>query len=310
LHADAFCHELLEYSGGAPGFVARALPLVREALAADAPVLVAVAEEHASRLREGLGEKESSRVGFLDMHELGRNPGRIIPAWREFLAELPPSCAPPLGIGEPVWSGRNQAELGECYRHEALLNVAFDGGRPWRLVCPYDLDGLDDDVIEAARRSHPLMTEQGKAQVNDSYAGPEDNEMDGVLPPPPAEVREMEFTGEDLGALRRLLSQWAGAERLGVESIEDLVLAVNELATNSVRYGGGSGRLLLWREDDTLVCEVRDAGHIESPLVGRHRPMPDDASGRGIWLVHQLCDLVQIRSSPAGTTIRVHKRLG
>jgi hypothetical protein len=35
-------------------------------------------------------------------------------------------------------------------------------------------------------------------------------------------------------------------------------------------------------------------------------PDPDPESGRGLWLVNQLCDLVQIRSGPSGTTIRVH----
>ena len=216
----------------------------------------------------------------------------------------------PLGIGEPVWSGRNQAELTECYRHESLLNLAFDAGRPWLLVCPYDLDGLDDHVIEAAYRSHPIVTDESVTRNNDIAAGTGDGgPLDGTLTAPPDEAREMAFTSEDLGVLRRFLAQWADAQTLAVAATEELVLAVNELATNSVRYGGGSGLLALWRERDTLLCEVRDAGHLEDPLVGRQRPRPDQHSGRGIWLVHQLCDHVQIRSSPRGTTVRVHKHL-
>lgn len=310
VHTRSFCHEMLEYAFGPAGFVRATAPLVRQALDVDAPVLVAVAADRGALLREELGAERAARVGFLDMFRVGRNPGRIIPAWREFLAELAPSSAPPLGIGEPVWSGRDHAELGECYRHESLLNLAFQNGRPWRLVCPYDLDGLDDDVIEAAQRSHPLMTDESATRGNDSYADAADESLlDGVLPPPRGQVREMDFTGGELALLRRFLTQWAAAELLAVEQSEELVLAVNELATNSVRYGGGSGTLALWREENTLLCEVRDAGYIEDPLIGRHRPMPEDHSGRGIWLVHQLCDLVQIRSSPAGTTIRVHKHL-
>ena len=34
-----------------------------------------------------------------------------------------------------------------------------------------------------------------------------------------------------------------------------------------------------------------------------------DATGRGLWLANQLCNLVQIRSSPEGTTVRLHMRL-
>jgi len=87
------------------------------------------------------------------------------------------------------------------------------------------------------------------------------------------------------------------------------VLAVNELATNSIRYGGGRGEMLLWREGQTLLCEIRDEGHITDPLVGRSRPAPEANNGRGLWLANQLCDLVQIRSSPAGSRVRVHKEV-
>jgi hypothetical protein len=31
--------------------------------------------------------------------------------------------------------------------------------------------------------------------------------------------------------------------------------------------------------------------------------------GHGLWLVHQVCDLVEIRSGDAGTTIRLHMNL-
>jgi anti-sigma regulatory factor (Ser/Thr protein kinase) len=94
------------------------------------------------------------------------------------------------------------------------------------------------------------------------------------------------------------------------EHIEELVLAVDELATNSIRHGGGSGTLRCWREGEALLCEVQDRGWIDAPLVGRRRPDPEASSGRGVWLANQLCDLVQIRSSSTGTVVRVHKRLG
>lgn len=120
---------------------------------------------------------------------------------------------------------------------------------------------------------------------------------------------ELEFTSGTLAELRQVVSAWATAQALETERVEELVLAVNELATNSVRHGGGKGTLLLWREDDTLLCEVRDRGKIQDPLLGRTRPRPEAQSGRGLWLVNQLCDLVQIRSADTGSVVRVHKRL-
>ena len=61
------------------------------------------------------------------------------------------------GIGEPIWADRSPDELVECQRHEALLNLAFaDAGDFW-LLCPYDVDALDPDVIAEAHHSHPAV---------------------------------------------------------------------------------------------------------------------------------------------------------
>ena len=73
-----------------------------------------------------------------------------------------PTAGQRSAIGEPIWPGRSPAELLECQHHEALLNLAFDPGQAWHLLCPYDLDGLDDEVIEAARLSHPLIVGSGR----------------------------------------------------------------------------------------------------------------------------------------------------
>jgi len=59
-----------------------------------------------------------------------------------------------------------------------------------------------------------------------------------------------------------------------------------------------------------VVCEVRDTGQISDPLAGMSRPDATAASRqRGLWLVHQVSDLVQLRTGSAGTIIRVHVRL-
>ena len=109
--------------------------------------------------------------------------------------------------------------------------------------------------------------------------------------------------------MRSGVSRLAADARLSAERTQHLALSVSELATNSVRHGGGSGVLRIWREDEALICEVRDRGRIDDPLAGRVRPSPDRLSGRGLWLVNQLCDLVQIRSCRAGSVVRIHMRL-
>ena len=74
-------------------------------------------------------------------------------------------------------------------------------------------------------------------------------------------------------------------------------------------HGGGRGVLRVWRAADALVCEVRDAGVVADPLVGRRGQAGLAEGGRGVWMANRLCDLVQLRTSPAGTSVRVHTRL-
>jgi anti-sigma regulatory factor (Ser/Thr protein kinase) len=68
----------------------------------------------------------------------------------------------------------------------------------------------------------------------------------------------------------------------------DLILAVNEAATNPLVHGGNEGELRIWRDDRDVVCEVADNGTFQEPLAGRRRPEPDWASGRGVWPMNQL----------------------
>ncbi len=306
---DSFCHEALFYNGD-DGFLQGTLPFIAEALEADEAVLVAVGEERADLLRRALGQ-DAERVRFLDVRELGRNPARMIPAWRKLLAENAAEGRSVCGIGEPVWPGRSPAELEECERYEALLEQAFSHGPSWRLLCPYDLDALDAATIASACSTHRALMHEGVSRRNSAYQplhrapGP----FNGSLPSPPAEREELAFTARGLGAMRSLVARHGALAGLSETLREDLVLAVNELVTNSVQYGGGGGTLCIWQEQDALVCDVRDRGLIHDPLVGRLPPPVDQYGGRGLWLVNQLCDLVQIRSSPDGTVVRVHMRI-
>jgi hypothetical protein len=150
--ADAFSHEAFFYDGRAE-FVRGTSQFIREGLERDESVLVAVAADKIADLRSELGRPAALR--FVDMAQLGRNPARIIPAWRTFLDANLAAGRRVRGIGEPIWPDREPAELVESQHHEALLNLAFGGSPHWRLLCPYDVGALRADVIEEAYRSHP-----------------------------------------------------------------------------------------------------------------------------------------------------------
>lgn len=282
---------------------------IREGTEQQQSVLVAVDERKIRLLRSELGGDQEN-VEFVDMLALGRNPGRIISAWREFVAERGSARSGVRGVGEPVWPGRSQAELAECDRHESLLNLAFDGIRGLTLLCPYDTHALDDGVLEAARTNHPSITEHGQSRHSHVYADPRlaCQALAGPLPPPPAVVDELGFGAAHLQSVRRFVWKRASDAGLDPQRQSDLVVAVNELATNSIRHGGGGGSLRAWRDQGSLICEVADAGSIEDPLVGRGR-RDGQASGRGLWIVQQLCDLVQIRSEASSTRVRVRMDL-
>jgi anti-sigma regulatory factor (Ser/Thr protein kinase) len=241
------------------------------------------------------------------MEQLGRNPGRIIGAWRDFMREHGDDGAAPLGIGEPIWPGRNEAELVECHRHETLLNLAFTHAVPWTLLCPYDAAHLPDEVLDAALRNHAHVTEHGEPRRSDAFvrAIPAAEPLPAPADDPPV----MRFSHGDLAFLRDRIAGYASAHGLAGSRVDDLVLAVDELATNSLRYARGEGTLRTWCEDGSLLVEVADEGHIADPLAGRYLPAPEEIGGRGLFLVNQLCDLVQVRSSPEGSVVRLHMQL-
>jgi anti-sigma regulatory factor (Ser/Thr protein kinase) len=310
-HNDKFRHEALFYSDWTE-FVAGTVPFIRNGLAEGEPVLVVESPEKIQLLRTALGE-DADRVLFADMAQVGANPARIIPAWRDFVQEQGAGGKRLRGIGEPIWDGRTRDELVECQRHESLLNVAFGHSQPWWLLCPYDTRQLDDAVLEEARRSHEyLMDARSVSAVSEEFRGIDASGEPFVIPlsEPSTGVRKLAFDAETLLKQRGTVARFATSAGCSATRAIELVTAVNEVATNSVVHGGGGGTLRMWREKDDLIAEVRDqAGVYNLPLGDRQRPTDKPGDPRGLWLANQLCDLVQIRSMPNGTAVRLHLKV-
>jgi anti-sigma regulatory factor (Ser/Thr protein kinase) len=301
-------HEAFFYAGH-DQFMHGTLSFVHEALRAEEPILVVLGAAKIETLRQTL-EDDAREVVFADMAELGTNPARIIPAWEQFVERHAAPGRRLWGIGEPIWAGRSAPELAECQRHEALLNVVFSDPA-FTLMCPYDTVALDAAVLEEARRNHPFVRDGGAAVESERFPGAAAlaAPFDEPLPNPPRETALLHFGPGALGDVRSLVSARANAAQLPAERVADLVLAVNEVATNSLLHGGGNGALRIWLEPGAIVCEVRDAGRLDDPLAGRRRPRADAVDGRGLWLANQLCELVQVRVFPDSSVIRMHMRL-
>jgi anti-sigma regulatory factor (Ser/Thr protein kinase) len=305
----AFRHEALLYAGDAE-FVEGTARFIRDGVERREPTLVVVSAAKIDMLRDELGA-DAAGVHFADMAGVGANPARIIPAWREFVQAHDATGSGLRGIGEPIWKGRDADELVECQRHESLLNVAFAGGRPWWLLCPYDTAQLDPEVVAEARRSHPFVLDGSGHAASTTYRGlkAETRPWAVPLPEPAREPAVLAFDADSLGLLRRMAAREAARSGLTGQRAADLVMAVNELATNSLRHGGGSGQARIWEQPGALVCEVRDRGRLTAPLADRERPPAGVEGGRGLWLVNQLCDLLQLRVVTDGTIARLHMRL-
>ena len=113
----------------------------------------------------------------------------------------------------------------------------------------------------------------------------------------------------DLSKVRALVLQQGRAAGLTESRANDLVLAVSEVAANTLRHTDSSGTLAIWHDDGEIVCEVHDEGKITDPQAGQRRPAADATGGHGLWLVYQVCDLVELRSDATGTTIRMHMKI-
>ena len=302
---DRFRHLALFYHGRGE-YLAALCSFIQASRARGEAVFVAVPQHHAQLVRQELGD-DSAHVDLVDMAELGRNPARIIPALQAYAGKHDSQhvCC----IGEPIWPGRTAAEMQEALRHEALINLAFRDSLV-TVVCPYDSAELPGSVIADAVRTHPAVIKDRQAAASIGYRGPPDvpPRCNRALSRPPVHAETLGYR-DDLRPVRSFVTSRAACAGLTPSRIPDLVLAISELAANTVRHTDGGGTLQVWQTGEELICQVADTGHLTDPLAW-HRPPSDELlGGNGLWLVNQVCDLVQARTGQAGTTIRLHMRL-
>ena len=185
---------------------------------------------------------------LVDMAELGRNPARIIPAVLAYAGQHRGQhvCC----IGEPIWPGRTAAEMQEATRHEALINLAFRDS-PVTVLCPYDGAGLPGSVIADAASTHPAVIKDRQETASASYLGPPDlpPRCNRALPRPPAHAEALGYR-DDLRPVRSFVASRAKRAGLAPLRIPDLVLAISELAANTLRHTGGGGTVQVWRTSD------------------------------------------------------------
>lgn len=276
--------------------------------AADEPVLVAVPAYRLGQVGTALGA--FAGVTLADMSAMGRNPAAIIPtALRDFVHRFPGRRL--RIVGESLWPGRRPAAYRHCVEHEAMINLALPA-YPVSVLCLFDRSRLPADALADVGRTHPVVRSGAVARPSAGYQQPE-TVLAGcaeALPPAPADAATLRVEAAGLAALRAAVAATAVAAGLPADRVDDLRIAVTELAANAITHAGGPATARWWvAAPDELVCEISSHGTLTDPLAGRI-PAPASAErGRGLLLVQQLCDLVDIRTVDGGTIVRVHLEL-
>ena len=292
-------------------FLAGTLPFIQRGLELGDLIWVKSTVRNANCLRAALGA-DARQVVFGDCSQWYRHPVRA-------LAALNRAARKGAGrqrlrmIGEPWYTASPGPQRTEQARHESLLNVALASADA-AVLCTYDTRVVDDEVVAQVGMTHPELVVDGGARSSPDYIDPvlfTAGCDSAPLPEPPSSALQLAF--DHLGQLATLrafmtsYATWAGA---AAQSVSQFVQAVDEVATNAIEHGGGSGVIRIWTGPQTMSCEISDTGSgLTDPLAG-HLPLPPGrAGGCGLWLARQFCDLVEVRSGADGTTVRLHLTL-
>jgi anti-sigma regulatory factor (Ser/Thr protein kinase) len=294
-------------------FLAATVPFCLDGLACDDAVLAVTTPANIDLLRQQLGDA-AGNVEFIAADQWYDAPGRTLAAYHRYVDKRTGDAGRHRQvrvIGEPVWHGRDALETTEWTRYESVINMAFADCPAW-IVCPYDARVMPPPVVADARRTHPQLVTGPTAENSVHYAA---RAPDGVwhreLTRPPQDGREavMRF-GADLTAVRTFVAAKAMSLGMSATGAGRLTFAVNEVATNALQHGGGTGQVTLWRDGRRIVCDVTDTGRTATGwYLGYLPPGQAQLRGHGLWAVRQLCDLMEVHAQQTGTTVRLHLTL-
>jgi anti-sigma regulatory factor (Ser/Thr protein kinase) len=302
--ADGLRHVVLFYRGIAE-YHAAISRFVRTGLARSEAVLLAIPQAR-SVLAADPSLERPGLLTVTDTEELGRNPARITPELRAFSDQQ--AGRPVRIVSESAWPGRTAAESREAARQEALVDRAL-AGIAGTMLCPYSRE-LPPPVLADAACTHQWQLGRDSVVPSSSYTGPDAMPAACTLPltRPPADAECVEYH-RDLRAVRAMTLAVGRRAGLPPDRATDLMLAVSEVAANTLRHTRAGGVVHAWQRGGEVLCQIADSGVIGDPLAGLRRPTPDQPGGQGLWLVNQVCDLVEMRTGQAGTEVRLRMRV-
>ena len=276
---DGLVHDALLYRG-VDELTAAVLDFVEQGADAGEAALIALPGRRARTVRAAL-QAQGAEATVVDMAQLGRNPGRIMPFVRQFVSDArrprpvrrradlggPRACGDrrgdaPRGAAEPRLRGHRHPDplpLRQRARSRTTCSRTPSGRtrRSWRAACAARAAATRAGRTGCAAGSRPLP-DFGKPQG------------------------ELEFERGDLSLVRSVV-------RRQTERTTLLADACPRPAARGERGGvqqhrprkPSGGRLRVWQIGEGVVCEVADAGRIADPLAGRTRPAADAEAAVG-----------------------------
>lgn len=289
----AFLYDSLSQVVGALG------PFAREGVERGDKVMLVARRALIDALREELGDF-APEVGMFDTTRSECRPyARLQGVWQQ-QAQLGPGQRL-RAMGEPPWSS-GAAEDRQWATWESVLNLTLDDA-PISAVCAYDRAGLPDAVLEHASETHPLLYDDGHAVENPEYVDPSRFSA-GAPDAAPAGASDLPLEWSELRERVRGLAEHAGVAR---DRHDDVVLAVQEMATNAEMYGRPPIRAQAWISERQLVCRIEDSGAgITDPTTGWFPPADPGGGGWGLPITRQVCDVVEIGSADPGTVVTLY----
>jgi anti-sigma regulatory factor (Ser/Thr protein kinase) len=300
LEHDAFLY------GSDEQLVTAMVPFLREGLTRGDAAAAVTTPGNLALLRDRLGA--DAHVSYVEAADWYVRPAAAIAQFDAAIRELIDGGAPHLRVVGELPFGSTAGEHASWNRYEAIVNEAFKRAPLW-VVCLYDTRALPEQLIGAARRTHPTLFETRRRRQSADYVEPA--VLLGQIPEPGIPVAgpprlQLRIDGDPRG-WRHSLAGAVEAEALPRGRAEEFLIAVGEVVANALGHGHSLAELTLWSTNDGVVCAVHDDGPgVDDPFAGYLPPGNDDAAqGMGLWVARQLSDSLAIQSGADGTTVRL-----
>jgi len=235
LEHDAFLY------GSDEQLVTAMVPFLQEGLTRGDAAAAVTTPGNLALLRDRLGA--DAHVSYVEAADWYVRPAAAIAQFDAAIRELIDGGAPHLRVVGELPFGSTAGEHASWNRYEAIVNEAFKRAPLW-VVCLYDTRALPEQLIEAARRTHPTLFEARRRRQSADYVEPA--VLLGQIPEPSVPVAgpprlQLRIDGDPRG-WRRSLAGAVEAEDLPRGRAEEFLIAVGEVVANALGARSRPGR--------------------------------------------------------------------